>query len=315
MNPTTPTFDPLNPALAAATGAPETPTPGASPDSLLFRNLPAHAYHADRDALSCSLLKPLLISPAHFLTALAACEKKSNARDFGSLVHLLVLQPELVGSEVAVYPGPSDRTNAFKEFEDLHPGKLVVDEPTFANARRLSAKIMETRFRGRSLGRFIEEAQREVTIYFTEPATGLRMRVRIDINHPEFTFDLKSTRHAVARLFARDAVAFDYDLQAFMYSLGRCLFDGTEKAKPFIFIAAENDDPFSVSTFEASSNFIGNGSLKFQACAAAYKACSASGFWPDLSCESTLDIEPWQQFSAKQGWQGNLAAGVAALPA
>jgi hypothetical protein len=40
-----------------------------------------------------------------------------------------------------VYPGVIDhRTNAYAEFEEQHPGKLVVDEPTFANARRLAAK-------------------------------------------------------------------------------------------------------------------------------------------------------------------------------
>jgi hypothetical protein len=311
MDLSSPLYDVLALTAAATSGAQEVPLAGAAPDSLLYKHLPAHVYHADRDALSCSLLKPLLVSPAHFLAGLAAAEKKSKPRDFGSLVHLLVLQPELVGAEVAVYPGPADRTKAYGEFEDLHPGKLVVDEPTFANARRLAAKVMDTRFRGRALGLFIEESEREVTIYFTEPATGLRMRSRIDIYHPELTFDLKSTRHAVARLFCRDAVEFDYDLQAFMYSLGRCLYEGSEQAKPFVFIAAENDDPFSVSTFEASANFIGNGSLKFQSCAAAYKACSAAGYWPDLSCESTLELEPWQQFSPQQGWQGALSSVIA----
>jgi hypothetical protein len=315
MQSTTSLYDVLGLAAAATIGAQETPTPGVGPDTLLFKHLPAHVYHADRDALSCSLLKPLLISPAHFMAGLAACERKSNARDFGSLVHLLVLQPELVGSEVAVYPGVIDhRTKAYAEFEEQHPGKLVVDEPTFANARRLAAKVRETRFRGRRLGEFIDESDREVTIYFTEPTTGLRMRVRLDIYHPDISFDLKSTRHAVARLFARDAVTLDYDLQAFMYSLGRCLYEGTEQSKPFVFIAAENDDPFSVSTFEASANFIGNGSMKFQSCAAAYKACSAADYWPDLSCEGTLDIEPWQQFSNQHGWQAALASNVAALP-
>lgn len=297
----------LGASLGAAAG--EQPIPGYAQDSFMFKALPAHQYHADRDALSCSLMKPLLVSPAHFQAGLAACEKPSPAKTFGSMLHLLLLQPELAGQELAVYPGIAEaRSKPFAEFSALHVDKLVTDEPTFANARRLVQKVSDTKYKGRPLGRFIEEAIPEATIYFTEPTTGLRMRVRLDILHPDISFDLKSTRHAGARAFARDAVDLDYDLQAFMYSLGRCLFEGTEVPKPFVFIAAENAEPFSVSTLSASSAFMGNGSTKFQACAAAFKACTATNYWPDLSCDGELEIEPWQQYSYKSGWQAAIAS-------
>lgn len=289
----------------------EQPTPGYGADSLLFRSMPASAYHADRDALSCSMIKPLLLSPAHFQTGLGACEKSSPAKAFGSLLHLLVLQPELTGQEVAVFPGVADgRGKAFGEFEDLQLGKLVVDEPTFACALRLAEKVAATTFKGRRLQHFLEEAIPEATIYFTEPTTRLRMRVRLDSFHPDISFDLKSTRHACSRAFARDSVDMHYDLQAFMYSLGRCLYEGSEKPKPFVFIAAESSAPHSVSTFTASSAFMGNGAMKFQACATAFAACTKADYWPDLSSEGELDIEPWQQFSSKGGWQAALPAGA-----
>lgn len=72
---------------------------------MLFTDLPAAVYHADRDALSCSLLKPLLRSPAHFHLALANGGAATAAKDFGSLVHLLLLEPEKTVSALAVYPG------------------------------------------------------------------------------------------------------------------------------------------------------------------------------------------------------------------
>src|SRR6476469_7232143 len=93
MDTWTPVFDALA-GVRALVKQLEAPTAGAAADSLLLRDLPADEYHADRDALSCSLLKPLLVSPAHFQAGLVACEKPSDARDFGTLVHLLVLQPE-----------------------------------------------------------------------------------------------------------------------------------------------------------------------------------------------------------------------------
>lgn len=239
---------------------------GAEADSLFLHDLPADAYHADRDALSCSLLKPLLTSPAHFRAGLVAPPKNSPAKEFGSLVHLLLLQPHLASQELAVYPGiANSRDLDFKAFLACNTHRLAVDEPTFAEARRLANKVSETAYKGRPLGEFIEESMREVSIYFTEPVTGLRLRIRPDAYHPEITFDLKTTRQSTPEAFARDAVEFGYDLQAFMYGLGRRLYEGAQ-AVPFVFIAAETAQPHSIGVFEAGSTFLENGAAKFQAC-------------------------------------------------
>lgn len=187
---------------------------------------------------------------------------------------------------------------------DMHPH----GEPTFARGRRVAEKIASTQYKGRPLQRFIEESLTEATIYFTEPTTGLRMRVRLDAFHPDISFDLKSTRHGTARAFLRDAVDMAYDLQAYMYSLARCMYEGRKVAPPFVFIAAESTAPHSVSTLEAGENFMGNGALKFKACAAAFKACTQTGYWPDLGVDAVLELEPWQQFAANTGWQAGLAS-------
>jgi hypothetical protein len=280
---------------------------GAAGDSCLMRRLPAHIYHADRAALSCSLLKPLLVSPAHFRAALTSCHRRSPAKDFGSLLHLVLLQPMDLANEVAVYPGvASKRTEEYKQFEARNSDKLVVDEPTFSEVRLLAEKVAATAYKGRAIQRFIEESICEATIYFTEQATGLRLRVRLDAFHPDITFDLKSTRHASSQQFTRDAVVFGYDLQAFMYSLGRCLYEGRHLARPFVFITAENTDPHSVSTLLAGPRFMDNGAAKFEACIGAYQACVQTGLWPDLGSDSEIDIEPWQMFDATKGWTAGL---------
>ena len=80
------------------------------------------------------------------------------------------------------------------------------------------------------------------------------------------------------------------------------------RVRAFVFIAAENSDPYSVSTLKAGPAFMGNGSTKFQACAASFKACTATNYWPDLSCDGELEIEHWQQYNDKAGWQAALAS-------
>jgi len=299
-------------ALANSATVSSTTRTGRAPGSYMNIDQPAHEYHADRSALSCSLIKPLLVSPAHFQSALLARDTGSGAKDFGSLLHLLVLEPHLVGQEVAVYPGVGHgRDKAYIAFVDANIGRLVVDEPTFARARRLADKVLHRTYKGRALGAFLDEAVTEASIYFVEPVSGLELRIRPDIYHPDVTFDLKSTRHGSSGDFLRDVVGLHYDLQAFMYSLGRSLFEGTGRPAPFVFIAAESEDPHSVMALEAGSSVLDNGARKFQECVSVYQACSAADYWPDLGCESTLEIDHWHQFRPTQTWRTALSGSVA----
>lgn len=274
---------------------------GKECDSVLFPKLPACIYHADRDALSCSMLKPLLTSPAHFQASLVKTSS-SSAKDFGSLVHLLLLEPELVGGELAVYPGVGNgRDRGFKAFLEANSHRLAVDEPTLADARRLVQKIAATRYRGRALIKFIEESKTECSMYFTEPTTKLRLRVRFDAYHPDISFDLKTTRRGDTAGFTADAVDLHYDLQAYMYSLARRAFEGTAAMVPLVFISAETNEPNSVCTHMAGETFLENGAAKLQECLATYQACTMVNHWPDLSCHTTLEIAHSQQF--RPGWE------------
>jgi hypothetical protein len=295
-------------ALANSATLSGTTKAGRTPGTCMHIDQPAHEYHADRAALSCSLLKPLLVSPAHFQSALLARDTTSGAKDFGSLLHLLVLEPHLVGQEVAVFPGIAHgRDKSYVAFVDANAGRLVVDEPTFALARRLADKVLHRTYKGRALGAFLEESVTESSIYFVEPVSGLQLRIRPDIYHPDVTFDLKSTRHGSVTDFMRDVVGLHYDLQAFMYSLGRSLYEGTDRPAPFVFIAAESQEPHSVMALEAGSSVLDNGARKFQECVSVFQACNATDYWPDLGCEATIEIEHWQQFQPTNVWRQALA--------
>ncbi|WP_186510928.1 PD-(D/E)XK nuclease-like domain-containing protein [Caenimonas sedimenti] len=283
---------------------------GCGSQSVMFPTLPNSIYHADRDALSCSMLKPLLVSPAHFQASLVQPSTSTAAKNFGSLVHMLLLEPQNVSNELAVYPGVgSGRDRDFKIFLSNNAHRLAVDEPTFDAARRLADKVANSRLRGRRVGHFLEESMCECSIYFTEPVTGLRLRVRFDAYHPDFSFDLKTTRQASATAFCRDAIDFGYDLQAYMYSLARAAFEGTAVFPPFVFITAETSAPHSVCTHVAGATFLENGQAKLQECLATFKACTSVGHWPDLSCHSTLEIVHWQQFTPGQEWRGGAEDG------
>jgi hypothetical protein len=68
-------------------------TAGAQADSLRILNMPAWPYHAELERQSCSMLKPLLLSPAHYKAQFFQRRASSPAMSVDTLVHTLVLEP------------------------------------------------------------------------------------------------------------------------------------------------------------------------------------------------------------------------------
>lgn len=293
--------------FAAGQGHESESTPGFAAGSRMYANLPASQYHSDKEALSCSMLKPLLESPAHFQASLLSLNKATKAMDFGSLVHGLVLEPHMIGNDFSIYPGIYDgRSSDYKTFLAKNSSRLVVDEPTFNRARNLAEKILNRTVFGRPFGDFVNEGIPEASIYIEEPTTGLLLRTRLDLYHPEYSFDLKTTRHGVISAFVRDAVDMHYDLQAFMYTIARSLYEGKTKPAKFVFIAAETEEPNSIHQVTAGETFMSNGAKKFQEVLSVYSACMKTGFWPDSSGNAEAEIEPWQSFTGKSDWKAAL---------
>jgi hypothetical protein len=274
--------------------------PGKMAASVLIPDQPAAQYHADRAVLSCSMLKPLLVSPAHFQVAMRQYTPPSEAMQLGTAVHLMVLEPHHFARDVAVFPGIKDgRDGAYKQWATDNADRILIDEPTLRTIRTMATRIQERPYKGRALGDFLAESLREVSIYFTEPTTGVRLRVRLDALHPDLSLDLKTTRHQFAGAFIRDAVDLHYDLQAFLYSAARALWEGSTKPAPFVFAAIETDAPHSVSVVTAGETFLHNGAAKLQRCLSLYAACRQTEHWPATDEDVVAEIQPWQAFERK----------------
>lgn len=282
--------------------------PGVLGQSVKYSALPAADYHADIDVQSCSLLKPMLTSPAHYQAQFFEVRESTPAMEFGTLIHTLVLEPHLFLAQYAVFPGKRNgRDKDFKAFCAANMGKSVIDEVVLGAARILVDKILHRMFRGRPFGDYLSEGEPEASIYFADPVTGVQCRIRIDLLHPEFLFDLKTSAFIAERDWVRHALSLDYDLQAYMYSLGLCLFTGRQTPVPFVFITAESDLPFSVSAFTAGESFLVEGGRKYREAISAFTACNSVGHWPDAGAETTIELDYWQAGKASTpAWRTSL---------
>jgi len=269
-------------------------TPGLLANSRKVSNLDDHLYHSDLHIQSCSMLKGMLESPGHYQSALTARRVASKSMDFGTLVHLLVLEPHQLLSKAAIFPGANPTAAESREFNAAHKGMMVFDEPTFHMAEIARDKLLGQRVLGRLFGDFVAEGEPEASIYYTDPDTGVECRTRQDLRHPEAIFDVKTTTYAHTREWVRHALSLHYDMQAYMYSLADCLYSGIENPRPFVFMTVENAYPLSTGARRAGVNFMVAGSRKYKHAITSYAACARADYWPCPGGEEVIDINTWE---------------------
>ena len=272
-------------------------TAGAQADSLRILNFPAWLYHAELERQSCSMLKPLLLSPAHYRAQFFQRRTSSPAMSFGTLVHTLVLEPHLLHQQYLVIPeGLRPSSKDGRQLAASHPGRELISEFDMYQARSLAQQILDKPYKGRPFGRYVEEGVPEVTFFYSDPVTGVPCRARLDLWHPDFLFDLKTTRHSGGGRFTQAAVDLHYDFQAYMYCLADATHEGRGAARPFVFIGANNSPPFGVAAMAAGTSFIENGRAKYQRALSLYRACADLNYWPHENEDTELEISPWQAY-------------------
>ncbi|MEQ6436297.1 PD-(D/E)XK nuclease-like domain-containing protein [Comamonas sp. w2-DMI] len=272
-------------------------------------------YHADVDIYSSTMLKKAIDSPATFIQGLLERYITKRSTDFGSLMHALVLEPETVNDLVAIYPDEFTRAKESTLFKEVNKGRFCLTLREFVQAQNLADKVLNQKFRGRPFHQFVAEGVAEESYYFTDPTTGLSCRTRLDLRHPETTFDLKTTRYSEPDSFAKQAVDLHYDLSAYMYALSRLLYEiahpeeySSPTLKPFVLVSICTEAPHSVFFRPVSSTFMENGKKKYENALAIIKACSQVQAWPAMGGEIELDIAPWQSFTPNSS--ANLCASI-----
>lgn len=260
-------------------------------------------YHSDVDVLSSSMLKHALESPAAYIQSLLNSHRRTRSMDLGTLIHALVLEPIEVQKLVAIYPTSLTLHKECKDFKEANKNRFCISMSEFIGARTMANKILESKYKGRAFYLFVEEGVSEESIYYTDPTTGLQCRTRLDLKHPEITFDLKTTAYSDVGRFAIQAEKLHYDLSAYMYSYARLLLETSlnpndeSKPKPFVVVAACTDAPHSVHFMPASVDFLNNGRKKYQYALSIIHSCSKVHAWPSMGGEVELTINHWNSFS------------------
>jgi len=227
--------------------------------------------------LSYSSLKAFKKSPRHYVQYQLRKKAPTAAMEMGSAFDILSLSPGLFDKKYAVAPDYDARTKAGKETRDaflLKTGnRKVITSGDMHIIQRMRHEIFtndETKLYMENLG----VVQKK--IFWKDKDTGLKFRGFLDDYSPDYNMDLKKCADASPEKFMRDAINFDYPLQAAMYQLGTKRLFGD---KPFMYVCAESSEPFNVSVFKASNDYISYGYREYKRLIKSFVHCRDNDLW------------------------------------
>lgn len=276
---------------------------------------------------SSSLLKKAMQSPRHYYVEKTAQlpEKGGDHFTFGTFCHSAVLEPDLF-EKIKIQPDASLTTiegcrnrlmylsNVLGLCADVDIAewsigrlrsqiKVLTQQAAAAGYTFVSesdAKVIEfirTEFEtygGGMLARMMRYVQTETSMYGTDEATGLKVKIRPDGMLLEENFGLnailsvKTTSAASLRQFYADCAKYRYELAEGMYL--QVASEITER--PFtatLMLMIQSVAPYQTALLFWDADDLEIGKRKYRRALDVVKRCRDTNRWPGFECEAKLD--------------------------
>lgn len=264
---------------------------GAYANSFLCENT-NEEYHGDKSHLSSSTIKEMLRSPAHCKAYMSGKKRKeTNAMQIGTALHMAVLEPHLFGSSYAIWDDIR-KGKLYDEFLVKNKGKTVLRGEEMDKVIGMANAVRA--YSDYPIQRAIEIGHSELSIYWTDPETGIGLKIRPDSFSEYGVLDVKKTQDARPEKFVWSCRDYGYDVQAALYMTGMEYFLG--KKVPFYFIAVEEEAPHGVWVHEVSKEMYESGMTKLRKALNMYKQCKETNSWP--AYQNAFSVIRWPEYLA-----------------
>lgn len=257
-------------------------------------------YHSSH-ALSSTGLKQLVDSktPAHFKQYLVEEKKTSAEMLLGTLIHSLLLEPEVFPTEFVVGDFARRAGKVYEQFVVDNKDKTIITKEEFETASKAVASIHEHAKDNETLFEMLK-GHKEISFFWTHPVHGFQCRVRTDILNNAIV-DLKTTKDASQEGFGKSIANFKYHVSAAYYlngvqeTLQAFPTEGFVIPKEFKIIAVETSEPFLVSLHKIPDRAIELGWRLMEEGLDTLAECLATDSWPGYSKEIVeTDLPAWE---------------------
>ena len=265
------------------------------PGSSIVVDLPDEAYHRMPE-LSSSQAKALLESPAKFDYWRGKVRPPKSEYDLGHAVHAKVLG---IGADVVEIPNDllsadgGIRSNAAKEWvqQARDEGRVPLKSSELRPINDAAEAVLR---HDKAAALLSQPGNPEVSILTIDPVTDVPLRARFDyLPYPRspraIGVDLKTSRDASPRGFAKAVHDFSYDLQQEWYR--HCYRLATGEEIEFAFVVVELEPPYLVGYYNLSDAFMEMGRAKGAEARALFAECTRTGIWPGYD-DDVITLEP-----------------------
>ncbi|WP_405769197.1 PD-(D/E)XK nuclease-like domain-containing protein [Actinacidiphila glaucinigra] len=262
--------------------------------------LSAEAYHADTKSISSSGLRALLPPgcPAQFKWDRDNPRAPKQEFDFGHVAHTLVLGE---GDEIEVIDFPDwKKTKAQTLRDEAHAaGRIPILARDYETAQAMAAAIRQHPIAGPLFAPDTGIAER--SIYWTDPATGVRCRVRPDWlkQLPGLTLcvDYKTCRDANPKAASKTIRDYAYHQQDALYLTGIEAAGLAPEMARFVFVFQSKSAPYLITVRELSEADRTIGRARNERALRIYAQCESTDDWPDWTGPVTdipmISLPPW----------------------
>lgn len=275
----------------------------------IVRDLPNDEYQAD-PAIGSSGFKLLKRSRLHYWEARRNPERvervATRALRRGSAFHCALFEPhDFPNRYIAIPEDLNRRTNegkaTWKAIEERGQVPMTVKEIAQVNAMANAARSMP--FSTVLLEDHADLVENETSIFWTDPRTGARCKVRPDLlirpckMFPRgFILDGKSCEDASPAAWPRQAWNYDYPTQAAYYQDGFMVAFGTDAPPDFLWLAQESAAPYAGKYYAAGEDLLAYARKQYAPLLELFAESDRTDTWPGYP----IEIETLA--SALPGW-------------
>jgi hypothetical protein len=216
--------------------------------------------------LSFSSIKEFAKSPMHYIDYINRPKTPpTDAMKLGSLVHCLMLRPELFNDQFAISPDINKRTNAGKEewaeFCRLNEGKDVIENSDYEHARKLVDTAM-TNDHIYNAVKSCHDFEKEWSMEIDDlPYRGFYDGISTD-----YILEVKTINDGNPKNVMSDFYKRKYHMQASLYSM-------SQFGLPVMYIIIETSQPYLSYVAMADDNYIEQGAKEIGRLNESFKEC------------------------------------------
>ena len=205
--------------------------------------------------LSYSALSQFKKSPNHLLAYWNNEFKTTDAMQFGSLIHKLILEPNKFKDEFAVFDGARRAGKAWVEFSETNKDKTIIKQSELDNAKTIIDNSMLNKVFNEMLSNKIE-TELKLDWTFKEVKFKGFIDLLTTYNDRQCIVDIKTTNDAGKR-FERDLYYNDYKMQLAIYQ------DQFNKETDVYIVAIETSVPFNVQVYKLDESLLFKGFMDY----------------------------------------------------